>query len=91
LGAERAGALVEQVMAELARAFVNHGVGSLVVAGGETAGICVQALGIQQLRIGPQIDPGVPWCFANGLHLALKSGNFGSVDFFEKAFRHAGN
>ena len=91
LGAARAGTLVEQVMAELARAFVKHGVGSLVVAGGETAGICVQALGIQQLRIGPQIDPGVPWCYAAGIHLALKSGNFGSVDFFEKAFRHAGN
>jgi uncharacterized protein YgbK (DUF1537 family) len=36
----------------------------LVVAGGETSGACVQALGITQLRIGPQIDPGVPWCHA---------------------------
>ena len=52
----------------------------------------LQALGISQLQIGPQIDPGVPWCLArgsalpNGLHLALKSGNFGSDDFFIKAF-----
>jgi uncharacterized protein YgbK (DUF1537 family) len=57
-----------------------------VVAGGETAGICVQALGIRQMQIGPQIDPGVPWCYAGSLHLALKSGNFGSPDFFSKAF-----
>jgi 3-dehydrotetronate 4-kinase len=60
------------------------------VAGGETSGACVQALGITQLRIGPQIDPGVPWCHAElatrGLHLALKSGNFGALDFFTRAF-----
>jgi uncharacterized protein YgbK (DUF1537 family) len=78
--------LVERAMSTLARAFVERGVGCLVVAGGETAGVCVQALQIQQMRIGPQIDPGVPWCYANGLHIALKSGNFGSPDFFSKAF-----
>ncbi len=78
--------LIEQTMAAVARAFVERGVGILVVAGGETAGVCVQALGITQLQIGPQIDPGVPWCYAGGLHLALKSGNFGSPDFFSKAF-----
>jgi uncharacterized protein YgbK (DUF1537 family) len=47
------------------------------------------------MQIGPQIDPGVPWCFsqlsaagprADGLHLTLKSGNFGTDDFFTKAF-----
>jgi uncharacterized protein YgbK (DUF1537 family) len=82
--------MVEQAMAALARAFVQRGVGCLVVAGGETSGICVQALNIRQMQIGPQIDPGVPWCYATsaegGLHLALKSGNFGSPDFFCKAF-----
>ncbi len=57
----QAGALVEQTMSALASAFVERGVGSLVVAGGETAGVCVQALGIEQMQIGPQIDPGVPW------------------------------
>ena len=92
LGAERAGALVEQALSRIAVALVDAGVGQLVVAGGETSGACVQALGITQLRIGPQIDPGVPWCHAatparpEGLHLALKSGNFGGSDFFSKAF-----
>jgi uncharacterized protein YgbK (DUF1537 family) len=52
-----------------------------------------QALQVARLRIGPQIDPGVPWCHAlspvagaQGLLLALKSGNFGTPDFFTKAF-----
>ena len=90
LGAERAGALVEGALARVALGLVEAGVGQLLVAGGETSGACVQALGVTQLRIGPQIDPGVPWCHvpmpAPGLHLALKSGNFGGVDFFSRAF-----
>ena len=61
-----------------------------MVAGGETSGACVQALRITQLKIGQQIDPGVPWCHADAggkpLHIALKSGNFGTANFFMKAF-----
>jgi uncharacterized protein YgbK (DUF1537 family) len=93
LGVGEAGALVERALAAIARGLVERGVRQLVVAGGETSGACVQALGITQLRIGPQIDPGVPWCHAaapacggQGLHVALKSGNFGADDFFTKAF-----
>jgi 3-dehydrotetronate 4-kinase len=94
LGAERAGAMIEQAMARIARALVvERGVRQLVVAGGETSGACVQALDIRLMRIGPQIDPGVPWCYARTereptvqLHLALKSGNFGADDFFSKVF-----
>jgi len=88
LGAQRAGALVEDTLARVAEGLVAAGVGQLLVAGGETSGACVQRLGITQLRIGPQIDPGVPWCHAAAqrLHLALKSGNFGGHDFFQRAF-----
>jgi len=92
LGVAQAGAMVEQALAAIARGLVEMGVRQLVVAGGETSGACVQALGITQLRIGRQIDPGVPWCHAvspaapQGLHITLKSGNFGSEDFFAKAF-----
>ncbi|MFO1330721.1 MAG: 3-oxo-tetronate kinase [Rubrivivax sp.] len=87
LGVERAGHLVEQAMATLARALVADDVRRLVVAGGETSGAVVQALGVQALRIGAPIDPGVPWTAAldRPLLLALKSGNFGTVDFFAKA------
>jgi uncharacterized protein YgbK (DUF1537 family) len=92
LGADQAGALVEHALSRIALGLVAAGVGQLIVAGGETSGACVQTLGITQLRIGPQIDPGVPWCHAvtaacpAGLHLALKSGNFGGTDFFSRAF-----
>ena len=93
LGVEQAGAIVEDTLGRVARGLVENGVAQLVVAGGETSGACVQALGITQMRIGPQIDPGVPWCHAvakaggaSGLHLALKSGNFGGTDFFTRAF-----
>ena len=88
LGRAAAGALVEEVLAGIAEALVARGVGRLVVAGGETSGAVVSRLGVSALRIGPEIDPGVPWTFAEpaGLHLALKSGNFGARDFFLKAF-----
>ena len=90
LGVAEAGALVEHALAAVALGLVDAGVKQLVVAGGETSGACVQALDIAQLQIGPQIDPGVPWCFApassGGMHIALKSGNFGTADFFSKAF-----
>jgi 3-dehydrotetronate 4-kinase len=89
LGRERAGAIVEATLAQIARGLVERGVRRLVVAGGETAGAVVQALGVAALRIGPQIDPGVPWTLSLGepaLALALKSGNFGAPDFFLRAF-----
>jgi 3-dehydrotetronate 4-kinase len=89
LGRERAGAAVEAAMARIAVALVERGVRRLVVAGGETSGAVVAALGVQGLRIGPAIDPGVPWTVSLGephLALALKSGNFGAPDFFLKAF-----
>jgi len=96
LGVERAGALVEETLAAIAQGLVRLGVGQLIVAGGETSGAVVKALGVAGLRIGPEIDPGVPWTQAlpapgdegrAPLALALKSGNFGTVDFFSKAWQ----
>ncbi|MFI7006302.1 3-oxo-tetronate kinase [Streptomyces sp. NPDC050145] len=92
LGAADAGALVEGTLARVAQGLVERGVRRLVVAGGETSGAVIQALGLTELRIGPQIDPGVPWCAAplpdgsGTLHITLKSGNFGGPDFFTSAF-----
>jgi 3-dehydrotetronate 4-kinase len=88
LGTERAGALVEEAFAAIGKGLVSTGVRKLIVAGGETAGAVVRALAIGSLRIGPQIDPGVPWTESledKPIALALKSGNFGSPDFFSKA------
>ena len=90
LGAERTGAMVEGALAGIASGLVDAGVRQLVVAGGETAGAVVKALGVTGLLIGPEIDPGVPWTATIGgsqtLALALKSGNFGTPDFFLKAW-----
>ena len=90
LGVEAAGHLVETTLAAVARGLREMGVRKFVVAGGETSGAVVQALGVTSLQIGAQIDPGVPATAtieATPLGLALKSGNFGSLDFFEKALR----
>ena len=95
LGVEEGGKLVEEALAAIARGLVELGCGQLVVAGGETSGAVVKALGVKGLRIGPEIDPGVPWTVAlqqseqtKPLALALKSGNFGTPDFFLKAWDH---
>jgi uncharacterized protein YgbK (DUF1537 family) len=88
LGTAEAGHLVERTLAAIARGLRELGVRKFVVAGGETSGAVVQALGVKMLRIGRQIDPGVPATATIGespLALALKSGNFGTVDFFAKA------
>ena len=89
LGVEQAGSLVEQALARLATEALALGVRRFVVAGGETSGAVVQALGAERLTIGPEIAPGVPWTFgsSNGetVALTLKSGNFGSESFFDDA------
>ncbi|WP_055002373.1 3-oxo-tetronate kinase [Pseudomonas coronafaciens] len=91
LGVERSGAMVEAALGEIAKGLFDAGVRRFVVAGGETSGSVVQALGVQLLQIGAQIDPGVPATVSSGsepLALALKSGNFGARDFFAKALKH---
>jgi 3-dehydrotetronate 4-kinase len=89
LGRDAAGALVERTLAEVARHLHASGFTRFVIAGGETSGAVTEALGIQALAIGPEIAPGVPWtrCISGpDVVLALKSGNFGSPDFFARAF-----
>lgn len=93
LGRGQAGHLIERTFGQIAQGLVQMGVRRLVVAGGETSGAVVAALGIEALRVGPEIDPGVPWTASVGddpVALALKSGNFGADDFFLKAFQKLG-
>jgi len=87
-GAAHAGRQIEAALAEIAARLAQSGTRKFIIAGGETAGAVVKRLGIRALRIGPAIDPGVPWTCSiasQPLALALKSGNFGAVDFFERA------
>lgn len=87
-GSKEVSAALEHLFADLAAASVSAGIRRLVVAGGETSGAVVNALGLDRLEIGPEIDPGVPLLYTTEgapLALALKSGNFGAPDFFAKA------
>lgn len=89
LGRERAGRLVEDLLAEVGQALLAANYTRFLIAGGETSGAVVSALGVNALQIGPEIDPGVPWTLSIGqprVALALKSGNFGTPDFFLKAW-----
>ena len=89
-GRERTARMIEELFANVARQVVANGVTRLVTAGGETSGAVIEGLRIAALEIGPEIDPGVPALRATGdtpLVLALKSGNFGGTDFFDKALR----
>jgi uncharacterized protein YgbK (DUF1537 family) len=87
-GRDAAATALEGFFAEVARLVVAGGVTRLITAGGETSGAVVEGLHLSALEIGPEIDPGVPALRARpDLVIALKSGNFGSVDFFEKADR----
>lgn len=86
-GRDRVSDTLDGLFAETARRFLDGGGRRLVIAGGETSGAVAQALDLGALRIGPEIDPGVPVLYgaASDAALALKSGNFGRENFFERA------
>jgi len=94
LGADAAGALIEDALAELAKEAFEIGTRRFVIAGGETSGAITRALGVNQMTIGKEIAPGVPWMFSQSrgenIALALKSGNFGATDFFATALSEVG-
>ena len=88
LGRDRVAAAIETLLAGLAKRAVEHGYTRIIVAGGETSGAVTKALGYDTFLIGPSVAPGVPVMSplaAPEIRLVLKSGNFGQVDFFERA------
>lgn len=87
-GRQALGHRIEQAFVDIARAVTQYDTGTLIVAGGETSGAVVAGLNLAALTVGPSIAPGVPWMFRYGeqpLSIALKSGNFGSADFYREA------
>lgn len=85
-GTDRAAQVLEDFFGQVAIQLRDLGASRILTAGGETSGAVVSALKITTLDIGPEIDLGVPALRAGpDLVIALKSGNFGSVDYFEKA------
>ena len=91
LGREQAASLIESLFGSLATALAGCGVRTFVVAGGETSAAVLHALRIRTLTFGDELDPGVPWTWSldpAGFVFALKSGNFGTREFFAKALEH---
>lgn len=87
LGTDTASTILEGAMGLIARGLVDRGVTRLVVAGGETSGAVVTALGISGGVIGREAAPGVPWIHVANppVDLLLKSGNFGDVQLLARA------
>ncbi|MEV6811848.1 3-oxo-tetronate kinase [Micromonospora sp. NPDC051296] len=84
--------ILEQTLGALARTAVALGVRRLVVAGGETSGAVVSALGVDAVVVADEEDRGVPWCLTPEppvLGLLLKSGNFGRPDLLVRAVKGA--
>ncbi|MCM3658259.1 four-carbon acid sugar kinase family protein [Agromyces mediolanus] len=91
-GVAESAAAIERLLARIAsRAVADLGVRRVLVAGGETSGAVITALGVSRLRVRRVVDPGVPWMSAEdrggrSLDLCLKSGNFGSDELFLRAW-----
>jgi uncharacterized protein YgbK (DUF1537 family) len=93
MGARDSATLIESAFRALAAALAKAGTRRFVVAGGETSGAVLESLGVRVLAFGEDLEPGVPWAYTldpAGFRLALKSGNFGSAAFFERALGRLG-
>lgn len=86
-GAKASSLAIENFFYKLSAKLKEAGFKKFIIAGGETSGQVTKALKVKGFYIGPTIAPGVPWVKAvnEDISLALKSGNFGEVDFFNQA------
>ena len=85
LGRDGAARRAEHILSAIAAAAVAQGTTGLIVAGGETSGAVIKALGIRELTVAAFTSPGVGLCFAEQpgrLALCLKSGKLGADDLF---------
>ena len=90
VGTDRAAAILEGAMGLIAQGLISRGVRRLIVAGGETSGSVVSAIGVDGGLIGAEAAPGVPWIYTTDhppIALLLKSGNFGEPDLLTEATR----
>ena len=87
-GKEKVAEKLEKATADLAERAVHAGFHRIIVAGGETSGAVAKRLGYNGYHIGNSIAPGVPIMIPiedHRIRLVLKSGNFGTSDFFLRA------
>lgn len=86
---DRIGAGLGQLVADIRR---MTGVQRVVIAGGDTSGHAMSALGVTALSALAPLAPGAPLCRVHsrdseidGLEVTLKGGQMGARDFFRKA------
>lgn len=89
LGRIGAARRAERLLSGIARGLRDRGLRSLVVAGGETSGAAVEALGLTRLRALPRGLLGGGFCIGLGakepISLFLKSGKLGAEDVLLRA------
>lgn len=93
-GSEKISNLLEETMAEIAKRAIGVHYNRIIVAGGETAGAVIKALGYDSYLVGESISPGVPIMIPlidQKVRVILKSGNFGQIDFFTRAIKKTKN
>lgn len=87
LGVDGAARRAEMLLGEIAKSLAQRGFGRFLIAGGETSGAVVSALGIDRLKVAAFTAPGIGLCSAelpNPIALCLKSGKLGAIDMFAK-------
>ena len=90
MGKETIAREIEDTMADLITIARKNGIRKYVIAGGETSGAAMKALGFEGYHIGNSIAPGIPIMTpldGPEYRLVLKSGNFGQRDFFFRAIQ----
>ena len=88
LGRRAAGHLAERIIGRIAVGLAGLGVRKYVVAGGETSGAVLEALGCRVLEAGPYEGPGTSRAVTIGgeaMSFYLKPGKLGAVDMLEAA------
>ena len=88
---------IELFFEKLTNKLVKDDFGKFISAGGETSGSIIKGLGVEELKIGKEISPGVPALWSPSseggkpISITLKSGNFGQKDFFSRALTALSN
>lgn len=92
-GVIAAGRRAERLLGRIAQGLVELGVRRFLVAGGETSGAVVQALGVERLHVAAYTRLGVGRCMADmptRLSFCLKSGKLGDVEMFARVLDEMG-
>ncbi len=88
LGREAASSLAENLLCRITKRFHDFGVRKLIVAGGETSGAVLHALGVDRVDVAVHDELLGGYCRAGGsdpIAFVLKAGATGDEDFYRTA------